>query len=531
MSATTSRVSSFETVSQIEAGLLDVGYVDAGPADGPAVVLLHGWPYDIHSYVDVVPLLAAQGYRVDRPVPARLRDDALPLGRDVPQRRAGGARARHDRPDGRPRDRDARSSPASTGEPGRPTSSRRSGRSAATALVSVSGYLIGSQAAGKLPLPPEAELQWWYQYYFATERGRAGYEKYRREFAKLIWRTASPKWNFDDATFERSAASFDNPDHVAIVIHNYRWRLGLADGEAEIRRPRAAARRRPGHRRARRSRSRATRTARRIRPRPPTPRSSRARTRTGRSRAASGTTCPRRRRRRSPRPSSTSTPTDDGEPRRRRDSGSTCPSRATCPARRRDRLAQLAAADRGRPAGEGRAGRLLDLHLHQLAAHARLRPRLGREVRDQGLVVVGVHTPEFPFERDIDNVRRAAKDMRVDYPIALDSDYASLGRVRQPLLAGRLHRRRGRPDPAPPLRRGRLRRVREGHPGVAARGRSARASATTSSPSPTTGSRLRPTGRTSSRPRPTSATSRPGTSPHPAAPSSTSLAPTRRRIG
>jgi pimeloyl-ACP methyl ester carboxylesterase len=100
-------------------------------------------------------------------------------------------------------------------------------------LVSVSGYLIGSQEAGKLPLPPEVERQWWYQYYFATERGRTGYEKYRREFAKLIWRTASPKWNFDDATFERSAASFDNPDHVAIVMHNYRWRLALADGEAE----------------------------------------------------------------------------------------------------------------------------------------------------------------------------------------------------------------------------------------------------------------------------------------------------------
>jgi len=98
-------------------------------------------------------------------------------------------------------------------------------------LVSVSGYLIGNQATGELPLPPEAELQWWYQYYFATERGRAGYEKYRREFAKLIWRTASPEWDFDEATFDRSAASFDNPDHVAVVIHNYRWRLGLAEGE------------------------------------------------------------------------------------------------------------------------------------------------------------------------------------------------------------------------------------------------------------------------------------------------------------
>jgi pimeloyl-ACP methyl ester carboxylesterase len=99
-------------------------------------------------------------------------------------------------------------------------------------LVSVSGYLIGSQAAGKVPLPPQAELQWWYQYYFATERGRVGYEKYRREFSRLIWQTASPTWKFDDATFDRTAASFDNPDHVEIVVHNYRWRLGLADGEA-----------------------------------------------------------------------------------------------------------------------------------------------------------------------------------------------------------------------------------------------------------------------------------------------------------
>jgi pimeloyl-ACP methyl ester carboxylesterase len=101
------------------------------------------------------------------------------------------------------------------------------------ALVSVSGYLIGSQAAGKMPLPPEAELQWWYQYYFATDRGRDGYDKYRRDFSKLIWKIASPKWDFDDATFDRSAAAFDNPDHVAIVIHNYRWRLGLVEGEAK----------------------------------------------------------------------------------------------------------------------------------------------------------------------------------------------------------------------------------------------------------------------------------------------------------
>jgi pimeloyl-ACP methyl ester carboxylesterase len=220
------------SVSQIDAGVLNVGYVDQGPADGPAVVLLHGWPYDIHSYVDVVPLLAAAGYRVIVPYlrgygttrflsdgtvrngeQAALALDAIALvdaleidtavfaGFDWGARSAGIVAALW--PD------------------------------RCRGLVSVSGYLIGSQAAGKLPLAPEAELQWWYQYYFATERGRAGYAEYRREFAKLIWRTASPNWTFDDPTFERSAASFDNPDHVAIVIHNYRWRLGLAEGEPE----------------------------------------------------------------------------------------------------------------------------------------------------------------------------------------------------------------------------------------------------------------------------------------------------------
>jgi pimeloyl-ACP methyl ester carboxylesterase len=219
-------------VDQIDAGLLNVGYVDAGPADGPAVLLLHGWPYDIHSYVDVIPLLTAAGYRVIVPYlrgfgttrflsDATLRNgeqaalgldvidlmDALEIESAVLAGFDWGARTADvvaalwpERCDG---------------------------------LVSVSGYLIGSQEAGKLPLPPEAELQWWYQYYFATERGRAGYDQHRHDFAKLIWRTASPKWNFDDATFDRSAASFDNPDHVAIVIHNYRWRLGLAEGEAE----------------------------------------------------------------------------------------------------------------------------------------------------------------------------------------------------------------------------------------------------------------------------------------------------------
>jgi len=223
---------SFGPVRQIDAGLLNVGYVDTGPADGPAVLLLHGWPYDIHSYADVVPLLAADGYRVTVPylrgfgttrflsdktprngeqavlaVDAIAFMDALGIENAIVAGFDWGART------------------ADIVAALRPE--RCSG------LVSVSGYLIGSQAAGKLPLAPEAELQWWYQYYFATERGRAGYDKYRREFAKLIWRTASPKWAFDDATFDRSAAAFDNPDHVEIAIHNYRWRLGLAEGETE----------------------------------------------------------------------------------------------------------------------------------------------------------------------------------------------------------------------------------------------------------------------------------------------------------
>jgi pimeloyl-ACP methyl ester carboxylesterase len=220
------------TVSQVDAGVLNVGYVDAGPGDGPAVVLLHGWPYDIHSYEQVTPLLAAAGYRAIVPYlrgygTTRFRSDetvrngeqaaiavdvialmdALEIERAIVAGFDWGART---------------ANIVAALWPER-----------CTGLVSVSGYLIGSQAAGKQPLPPEAELQWWYQYYFATERGRAGYDKYRREFAKLIWRTASPKWNFDEATFERSAASFDNPDHVAIAIHNYRWRLRLAEGEAE----------------------------------------------------------------------------------------------------------------------------------------------------------------------------------------------------------------------------------------------------------------------------------------------------------
>ena len=182
------------------------------------------------------------------------------------------------------------------------------------AMVSVSGYLIGSQEAGKMPLPPKAELEWWYQFYFATERGRAGYEKYRRDFSKLIWQIASPKWDFDDATFDRSAAAFDNPDHVAIVIHNYRWRLGLAEGEPkydDLEKRLAAI---PGHHRARPSPLKATPMARRTRTPAPTPRNSRANMRTGPSRAASGTTCRRKRRRPLPKLSSTSTAIDRRSP-------------------------------------------------------------------------------------------------------------------------------------------------------------------------------------------------------------------------
>ena len=222
---------SFGSVKQIEAGVLNVGYVEAGPANGPAVVLLHGWPYDIHSFAEVSPILASAGFHVVVPYvrgygsteflsegtmrngeQAVLARDAVALMDALSIERAIVA--------------------------GFDWGGRSSDIVAAlwpercTALVSVSGYLIGSQRAGKDPLPPEAELQWWYQYYFATERGRVGYDKYRREFARLIWQTASPKWNFDEATFDRSAASFNNPDHVDIVIHNYRWRLGLADGEA-----------------------------------------------------------------------------------------------------------------------------------------------------------------------------------------------------------------------------------------------------------------------------------------------------------
>jgi pimeloyl-ACP methyl ester carboxylesterase len=223
---------SFEALKQIDAGLLNVGYAEAGPADGPPVILLHGWPYDIYSFVDVAPLLAAKGYRVIVPY---LRGYGATRFRSSETFRNG-------QPSAVAVDIIALMDALKIEKPilaGFDWGARTADIIAALwpqrckALVSVSGYLIGSQASGKAALPPKAELQWWYQYYFATERGRAGYDQYRHDFARLIWQLASPKWNFDAATFDRSAASFDNPDHVAIVIHNYRWRLGLADGERQ----------------------------------------------------------------------------------------------------------------------------------------------------------------------------------------------------------------------------------------------------------------------------------------------------------
>jgi pimeloyl-ACP methyl ester carboxylesterase len=221
---------SFGPLKQVSAGILNVGYAEAGPANGPTVILLHGWPYDIHSFVDVTPMLAEAGYRVIVPY-LRGYGATRFLSSDT---------VRNGQPSALAADVVALMDALNIEKAilaGFDWGARTANIVAALwperceAMVSVSGYLIGSQDAGKMPLPPKAELEWWYQFYFATERGRAGYEKYGREFSKLIWQLGSPKWRFDDVTFDRTAASFDNPDHVAIVIHNYRWRLGLADGE------------------------------------------------------------------------------------------------------------------------------------------------------------------------------------------------------------------------------------------------------------------------------------------------------------
>jgi pimeloyl-ACP methyl ester carboxylesterase len=220
----------FGTLKQVDAGPLSVGYAEAGPADGPPVLLLHGWPYDIYSFAEATPVLAAAGYRVIVPF-ARGYGTTRFLSAGTPRNGQQAVLAA---------DVIALMEALSIGRAilaGFDWGGRSADIVAAvwpdrcSGLVSVSGYLIGSQQASAAPLPPRAELAWWYQYYFATERGRAGYDKYRREFARLIWQLASPKWAFDDATFERSAAAFGNPDHVAIAIHNYRWRLSLAEGE------------------------------------------------------------------------------------------------------------------------------------------------------------------------------------------------------------------------------------------------------------------------------------------------------------
>jgi pimeloyl-ACP methyl ester carboxylesterase len=223
---------SFGPLKQVQAGDLDIGYAEVGPSKGSVVILLHGWPYDIHTYVDVAAILASKGFRVVVPylrgygttrflsnetprngqqavvaIDVIALMDALQIDKAIVGGCDWGART---------------ANIVAALWPER-----------CKALVSVSGYLIGSQEANKMALPPKAELQWWYQYYFATERGRAGYGKHTRDFAKLIWQLASPQWNFDNATFERSATAFDNPDHVDIVVHNYRWRLGLAEGEPQ----------------------------------------------------------------------------------------------------------------------------------------------------------------------------------------------------------------------------------------------------------------------------------------------------------
>lgn len=228
--ASSPTTTAFGPVHQANAGDLNVGYVDMGPTHGTAVLLLHGWPYDIHSFAACAPVLAARGYRVIVPyvrgfgttrfraagtarnaqqsvlaVDAIALLDALLIDRAIVAGFDWGART---------------ANIMATLWPQR-----------CRAMVSVSGYLIGDREANQRPLPPSSELAWWYLFYFATERGRAGYAAHRRDFARLIWERASPRWQFDDQTFDRSAAALDNPDHVAVVIHNYRWRIGVADGE------------------------------------------------------------------------------------------------------------------------------------------------------------------------------------------------------------------------------------------------------------------------------------------------------------
>jgi pimeloyl-ACP methyl ester carboxylesterase len=223
---------SFESLKQVDAGVLNVGYAESGPANGTAVILLHGWPYDIHAFEEVAPALAARGYRVIAPYlrgygTTRFRSDSTfwngeqaALGADVIALMDA---------------LDIRKAILAGFDWGSRTATIVAALwpERCRGLVAVSGYLVVNLEANQKPLPPRAELGWWYQYYFATERGVRGYTENRYDFNRLIWKLASPKWNFDDATFERTAESFGNPDHVAIVIHNYRWRLSLARGEPQ----------------------------------------------------------------------------------------------------------------------------------------------------------------------------------------------------------------------------------------------------------------------------------------------------------
>lgn len=221
---------SFGPVRQIDAGVLNVGYVEAGPADGTPVILMHGFPYDIHSYVEVVPLLAATGYRVIVPYfrgygTTTFRSHKTP--RDVDQAVFA-------------LDILALMDALGIRKPilaGFDWGSRTGDIIAAVwphrcrALVSTSGYLITNLAANRLPLPAKAEWAWWYQYYFATERGELGLTQNRHDLGELIWRFNSPTWSFSDATYAQTAAAFENPDYVSIVIGNYRWRQSLAPNE------------------------------------------------------------------------------------------------------------------------------------------------------------------------------------------------------------------------------------------------------------------------------------------------------------
>jgi pimeloyl-ACP methyl ester carboxylesterase len=223
---------SFDDIKQIDAGPLNVGYVDVGPRDGTVVILLHGWPYDIHSFVDVAPRLTAAGYRVIVPYTRGYGSTRFLDANTVRNgQQAVVALDTIALMDALKIDSAILGGFDWGGRTGCIIAAQWPQR--CKALVSVSGYLMSSLASAKNPLPPAAEQQWWYQFYFATERGRAGYDQNRHAFAKLIWETASPKWNFSDATFDRSAVAFDNPDHVSIVIHNYRWRQGLAAGEPQ----------------------------------------------------------------------------------------------------------------------------------------------------------------------------------------------------------------------------------------------------------------------------------------------------------